>query len=29
LGKFVREMLGFIDEYDQLLAENEILLARA
>ncbi len=29
LDKFVREMPGFIDEYDQLLAENEILLARA
>jgi len=28
LGKFVREMPGYIDEYDQLLAENEILLAR-
>lgn len=27
--KFVREMPGFIDEYDQLLAENEILLARS
>jgi len=26
--KFVREMPGFIDEYDQLLKENEILLAR-
>jgi len=26
--KFVREMPGFIDEYDQLLAENEILLVR-
>jgi len=29
LDKFGREMPGFIDEYDQLLAENEILLARA
>jgi len=29
LDKFAREMPGFIDEYDQLLAENEILLARA
>ncbi len=29
LGKFVRQMPGFIDEYNQLLAENEILLARA
>ena len=29
LDKFIREMPGFIDEYDQLLAENEILLARA
>ena len=28
LDKFIREMPGFIDEYDQLLAENEILLAR-
>jgi len=28
LGKFVRRMPYFIDEYDQLLAENEILLAR-
>ncbi len=28
LSKFIREMPGFIDEYDQLLAENEILLAR-
>ena len=28
LKKFVREMPAFIDEYDQLLAENEILLAR-
>ena len=28
LRKFVREMPGFIDEYDQLLAENEIVLAR-
>ena len=29
LNKFVTAMPGFIDEYDQLLAENEILLARA
>ena len=29
LDKFVREMSGFIDEYDQLLAQNEILLARS
>ena len=29
LDKFVSEMPGWIDEYDQLLAENEILLARA
>ena len=29
LKKFVQRMPGFIDEYDQLLAENEILLARA
>ncbi len=29
LDKFVRRMPHFIDEYDQLLAENEILLARA
>jgi NADH-quinone oxidoreductase subunit D len=28
LEKFVNRMPGFIDEYDQLLAENEILLAR-
>ncbi|MBF8264872.1 MAG: NADH-quinone oxidoreductase subunit D [Dehalococcoidia bacterium] len=28
LKKFVSEMPGFIDEYDQLLKENEILLAR-
>ncbi|MEK7280900.1 MAG: NADH-quinone oxidoreductase subunit D, partial [Chloroflexota bacterium] len=26
LQKFVREMPGFIDEYEQLLSENEILL---
>jgi len=26
--KFVKEMPGFIDEYDQLLKENEIILAR-
>jgi len=29
LDKFVRQMPGFIDEYDQLLAENEVLLARS
>lgn len=29
LDKFVKIMPDFIDEYDQLLAENEILLARA
>ena len=29
LSKFVKQMPGFIDEYDQLLAENEILLVRA
>ena len=29
LKKFVPQMAGFIDEYDQLLAENEILLIRA
>jgi len=29
LDKFVRQMPGFIDEYDRFLAENEILLARA
>ncbi len=29
LRKFVSQMPGFLDEYDQLLAENEILLARA
>jgi len=28
LKRFVAEMPGFIDEYDQLLAQNEILLAR-
>jgi len=28
LDRFVKQMPGFIDEYDQLLAENEILLAR-
>ena len=28
LKRFVVEMPGFIDEYDQLLAENEILLVR-
>jgi len=29
LRKFVKQMPGYIDEYDRLLAENEILLARA
>lgn len=29
LEKFVKQMPLFIDEYDQLIAENEILLARA
>ena len=29
VDKFVSQMPGFIDEYDQLLKENEILLARA
>ena len=29
LEKFIAEMPAFIDEYDRLLAENEILLARA
>ncbi|MFC1912618.1 NADH-quinone oxidoreductase subunit D [Chloroflexota bacterium] len=29
LDKFMCQMPGFIDEYDQLLAENEILLARS
>ncbi|MDP2932197.1 MAG: NADH-quinone oxidoreductase subunit D, partial [Chloroflexota bacterium] len=29
LGKFIKDMPAFIDEYDQLLATNEILLARA
>ena len=29
LRKFVDQMPGYIDEYDQLIAENEILLARA
>ena len=29
LDKFVKEMPGWIDEYDQFLAENEILLARS
>ncbi|MBM4446558.1 MAG: NADH-quinone oxidoreductase subunit D [Chloroflexi bacterium] len=28
LKKFVAEMPGFIDEYDQLLSQNEVLLAR-
>ena len=28
LKRFIDEMPGFIDEYDQLLADNEILLAR-
>jgi len=29
LDKFIKGMPGFIDEYDQLLKENEILLARS
>ncbi len=29
LSRFIQEMPGFIDEYDRLLAENEILLARS
>jgi len=29
LDKFLQQMPGFIDEYDRLLAENEVLLARA
>lgn len=29
LKRFIDDMPGFIDEYDQLLAENEIVLARA
>ncbi len=29
LGKFLKQMPSFIDEYDRLLKENEILLARA
>ena len=29
LGKFLQQMPGFIDEYEWLLAENEILLARS
>lgn len=29
LGKFLKQMPRFIDEYDRLLKENEILLARA
>ena len=29
LSKFVGQMPGFIDEYDRLLAQNEILLARS
>jgi len=29
LKKFIDKMPGFIEEYDQLLAENEIVLARA
>ena len=29
VARFVKQMPGFIDEYDRLLAENEILLARA
>ncbi|MBI4288593.1 MAG: NADH-quinone oxidoreductase subunit D [Chloroflexi bacterium] len=28
LKKFVRDMPGFVDEYDQLIRENEIVLAR-
>ncbi len=28
LKKFLKEMPGYLDEYDQLLAQNEILLAR-
>jgi NADH-quinone oxidoreductase subunit D len=28
LKKFISQMPGYIDEYDQLMAENEILLAR-
>jgi NADH-quinone oxidoreductase subunit D len=29
LAKFVEQMPGFIDEYDQLLSENEIVLVRS
>jgi NADH-quinone oxidoreductase subunit D len=29
LKRFVKEMPGYIDEYEQLLSENEILLARS
>jgi NADH-quinone oxidoreductase subunit D len=29
LNRFVKEMPGFIDEYEQLLSENEVLLARS
>lgn len=29
LAKFVKQMPGFLDEYDRLLAENEILQARS
>ena len=29
VDKFVRQMPGFIDEYDRFMAENEILLARS
>ncbi len=29
LDRFIKNMPGFIDEYDRLLAENEILLVRA
>ena len=29
LEKFIDQMPGFIDEYDRLLKQNEILLARA
>jgi NADH-quinone oxidoreductase subunit D len=28
IKKFIKEMLGYVEEYDQLLATNEILLAR-
>ena len=29
LGKFLKQMPGYIDEYDRLIKENEILLARS